>query len=316
MKKLLIKMGTVIVVCLATIFFSQAEVHATETNSTEATQTAEQCTHDNAYKIVLLPETYELTESYVIHCDNCNQDIETVLPQSKLTDLANNTNVAEADVTLLEATEESEGIACDINENGVSINVRTIEKINTLKFTELEEEKTIFLAPSSQSENMYHNQVNSEAEIMNEIMDLIESNLQECEKLTIVRNDPSKYVLDYIEDSNAANPDLHFSLHSNGCEHHTARGPLVIANPYNPESIKWANTMYDGLISIYPEPSHGRGVVEDFDFYEISRVNAPSIIVEVAFHDQEDDEKWILENKQQIADALTESLINSMNEME
>ena len=305
MKKIFKKLGTIIIAAVATLCISS------NVTAFAATQD-EPCEHQEVYNMVLMPESYELTSAYATFCDECNKSIEIILPESK-SNLAENDTIIEENKVILEPTEEVEGIACDVNENGVEVNIRTIEKVVESKFPELEKETSIFLAPSTQNHNMYYDQKNSEAKIMNEIMDLIQENLSTVDNLTITRNDANKDVLEYIKDSNASNSDLHFSLHSNGSKHHNARGPVIIANPNKSESIEWAKTMYEGLISIYPEQSYGRGVVENSKYYEKYRVNAPSIIVEIAFHDQEDDSNWILENKQQIADNLTISLIEYMN---
>ncbi len=304
MKKLVKKMGIILCMSITVLCFSSMNIYAAEKDN---------CKHEDSYKIVLLPEDYELTEAYVIHCDECDKNVEFVLPKPKQPQLVQNIMIAQENVVLLQPTEDTEGIECDINVNGAKINIRKIEKVKTLKFTELKKETKVFLAPSAQDKNMYNNGVNSEEEIMNDIMDLVEANLQECEKLTIVRNDPEKFVTEYIKDSNKANVDLHFSLHSNATESHNSRGPLVIANPNKPESLKWANIMYDNLISIYPEPSEGKGILKNSSYYEMRKVNATSIIIELAFHDQKDDQNWILKNKQKIADNLTESLIQYMN---
>ena len=43
--------------------------------------------------------------------------------------------------------------------------------------------------------------------------------------------------------------------------------------------------------------------------YELSETIAPAALVEVAFHDQADDAKWILENIEPIGVALAKGIV-------
>lgn len=302
MNKITKKISTILLGVASIIFFCNGiSVNA-----------AEKCSHSNSYKKVLISETAEITESFAMMCNDCNEEIELTLPTNKHEyDLTE--EIKEKDVVILEPTETLEGIKCDITITEAKVNFSKIDKIEAKKFPELKGTHSIFLAPSTQWKNLYHSKETNEGKVMNEIMDLIESNLKQYDNLTVTRNDKSKDVLGYIPDGNASNAELYFSLHSNGSDSHNARGPLVIANPNKKDSIKWAKHMYNNLLKIYPNPELGRKLIENSSYYEMNRVNTTSIIMEIAFHDQKEDEKWILENKQEIADNITSGLIEYMN---
>ena len=44
--------------------------------------------------------------------------------------------------------------------------------------------------------------------------------------------------------------------------------------------------------------------------YEIIRTNAPAVLLEVAFHDNPEDATWIINNEEQIAEAIVTGINN------
>ena len=173
------------------------------------------------------------------------------------------------------------------------------------------EKKLVFLAPSTQYANLYIGGITNEGVEMNKIMDIIEEKLSKIDTIEIARNNPNKLVNGYIADANELNPDLYFSLHSNAGGG-SARGPEVWSYSDVGEAAEFAETVYDNLLEIYPEQSYGRGTKQTTGYAELNSVNAPSIIAEIAFHDNSEDAKWILENEEKIADAMVESILEHL----
>lgn len=168
----------------------------------------------------------------------------------------------------------------------------------------------VFLSPSSQNGNgwkVYDPTPETgtyfyEEVYWNEIVDLMIPILERHNQ-DVMRNDITKIYSDHTAQSNAWDADFHIVLHSNGSESHTARGMAVMC--LNPEiktkpSTLLAHALYDSLQAIMPVL--GRGVrASTFD--ELKNTSCPAAYGEVLYHDQPDDQKFLLTHKMEIAIA-------------
>lgn len=86
----------------------------------------------------------------------------------------------------------------------------------------------------------------------------------------------------------------------------TARGPCVLRyGKSGGASDRACQITYKQLMKIYTGKSNRTNpVYERSDFYEIGQTPMLSVYPELAFHDNGDDATWILNNKQNIAEAL------------
>ena len=172
------------------------------------------------------------------------------------------------------------------------------------------EDRVIFLSPSAQEYNIGYGDYGSEEYRMNRIADIVEKMLKE-QGYTVYRNNPNEKLSDVVRRSNEVNPDIHVALHSNASgEGFSAQGPEIFANRPNTPGDRLANLIYNEIMQIYPDPTKGRGVLYTSSLYEIIRTNAPAVLLEVAFHDNPEDAQWIINNEDQIAQAIV-SGINS-----
>ena len=129
------------------------------------------------------------------------------------------------------------------------------------------------------------------------------------------RNTPSMNAVTSIAASNAGNYDLHLALHSNAApegRYGTARGSLIFYYPGSPEGQRAAQIIADGLKAIYPIPNLVRAEATTA-IGEVRRVRAPSVFIELAFHDNEEDANWIKQNLPSIARNLVLSLTEYFN---
>jgi N-acetylmuramoyl-L-alanine amidase len=81
---------------------------------------------------------------------------------------------------------------------------------------------------------------------------------------------------------------------------------------YYPGSVqgeKAANLIADGLKTIYPQPNLVQAQ-STTAIGEVKRVRAPSVFLELAFHDNEADATWIKNN----LDAIAKNLVLSLTE--
>lgn len=168
----------------------------------------------------------------------------------------------------------------------------------------------IYLSPSTQENNLYVNG-GTEEEWMNRLADAIVPYLT-ASGIRYVRNTPDMSAFSSIQASNAGSYDLHLALHSNAApegRYGSARGIIVFYYPSSPQGREAANLVADNLKTIYPLPNKVRAE-GTLSIGEVRRVRAPSVFVELGYHDNPDDAAWIKGNldssARMISLALTE----------
>lgn len=166
----------------------------------------------------------------------------------------------------------------------------------------------IYLSPSTQEFNPYYGGGNEEY-YMNLIADAMEPYLA-ASGIQFTRNTPDMTAASSIAASNAGNYDLHLALHSNAGPANLAgklRGPDVYYYPYSASGKRAAELIADELRKIYPDPDLV-STVATTRLAEITKTSAPAVLVEIAYHDNAEDEAWIRNNITVIAEALTRAV--------
>lgn len=166
----------------------------------------------------------------------------------------------------------------------------------------------IYLSPSTQEGNYYING-GSEEEFMNKIADKMEPYLT-ASGVDFVRNTPDMTAASSIAQSNAGTYDLHFGLHSNAAppgREGQVQGSLVFYYPTSQEGKRGAIITANNLRSIYPYPDLVQAESTTL-IGEVRRVRAPSVFVELAFHDNMEDATWIKNNLEAAARNLVLSI--------
>ena len=167
---------------------------------------------------------------------------------------------------------------------------------------------TIYLSPSLQPFNKYLT-TGDEQYWMNVIADDMVPVLNE-NGITVRRNQPGTSLGQAIRESNAGNYDLHLALHSNAAPENLAgklHGPDVYYYPYSTEGKRAADIIADNLRRIYPDPDLVNTVATT-KLAEITKTSAPAVLVEIAYHDNPQDEAWIRNNTALIAQNLALSV--------
>lgn len=167
----------------------------------------------------------------------------------------------------------------------------------------------LYLSPSLQDFNLYAGGGNEEY-YMNLLADEMEPYLISS-GITFLRNNPRTQELsDVIRQSNASNIDLHLALHSNAAgegKEGQVKGVEVYYNPQNSFSRKAADFVVEEMKKIYPDPSRVQALPTE-TLAEVRKVNVPSILVEVGYHDNWEEAQWIRENLGEIARALVKAV--------
>lgn len=167
---------------------------------------------------------------------------------------------------------------------------------------------SIYLSPSLQPYNKYLT-IGDEQYWMNIIADEMVP-LLEKNGIEVRRNVPGTTLGQAIRESNAGNYDLHLALHSNAGPAELAgklRGPDVYYYPYSAPGKRAADIIADNLRNIYPDPDLVNTVATT-KLVEIIKTSAPAVLVEIAYHDNAQDEAWIRNNTKEIARNLALSV--------
>lgn len=168
----------------------------------------------------------------------------------------------------------------------------------------------IYLSPSTQ-ENNYYVTNGTEELWMNRLADAMEPYLT-ASGIQYVRNTPEMTAASSIRASNAGNFDLHLALHSNAApegQYGTVRGILVFYYPGSSAGRRAAEIVADNLKAIYPLPNNVRAV-STTSIGEVRQVRAPSVFLEIGYHDNPDDATWVQNN----LDAIARNIVLSLTE--
>ena len=167
----------------------------------------------------------------------------------------------------------------------------------------------LFLSPSTQEFNIYYDGSGSEEYYMNLIADYMEPYLT-ASGITFTRNSTEGSVGDSVRLSNAGDYALHLALHSNAsgsANYGRQTGSDVYYYPTSVNGKRAAEIITKNLQRIYPMPEKVRAIPTT-KLYELNNTRAPSVLVELAYHDNEKDAEWIKNNLQLIAENLSQSV--------
>lgn len=165
---------------------------------------------------------------------------------------------------------------------------------------------TLFLSPSTQEFNPFIDGGNEEY-YMNLIADAMEPYLY-ASGINFVRNSPTDNVRQVIAQSNNGNYDLHLAIHSNASPE-SVKGQNTGADIYYyPTSVngkRFAEILAKNYRTIYPRSVE---IIPTTSLGEVRQTKAPSVLIEVAYHDNRQDAQWIRDNIGNIARVLAQSV--------
>jgi len=173
---------------------------------------------------------------------------------------------------------------------------------------------TIYLSPSTQEYNPYVTGGGSEEYFMNLIADAMIPYLQ-SNGIQYARNTPDMTAGSSIRASNQGNYDLHLAIHSNASGEDQAgqnSGSIMFYYPSSANGMRAAEILAQNFRNIYPNPELVR-TVPTTSLGEVSRTRAPSVLIEVAYHDNVQDANWITNNINAIARTIVTSLSEYFN---
>lgn len=192
-------------------------------------------------------------------------------------------------------------------------------EINTYEFQIREKELVVYLSPSNQTWNHGNENAGFTTEMreMNRVADVVERILKQ-NGVKVYRNKPTGEINGYLSESNYVKSDLHLAIHSNASKNREARGIEIYVDSPTSKSLSIATNIYQNLYAIYPGnklPNTDRGV--KYANGSLGEANDHFIpcgtLIEVAYHDNYEDAKWILENIESIGNNIATSILSYYN---
>lgn len=167
--------------------------------------------------------------------------------------------------------------------------------------------KRVYLSPSDQRRNTYAYGNTNEAEQCGRIA-------EECRK-ALVRNGVEVMVGQYDTMANRCaasdrfGADLHVPIHTNAYNGKTS-GTRIFCYSMDGAGYKACKAVFDVLAPYTPGTSEN--IKANPSLYEVKNPKAPTVYIEVDFHDVPDVAKWIIENTNGIGEKIAEGLCNAL----
>jgi N-acetylmuramoyl-L-alanine amidase len=171
---------------------------------------------------------------------------------------------------------------------------------------------SVYISPSTQEHNIGADNYTSEERRCNQIADITIPILKKHGVL-VYRNKPTMSLTQVVSDSNSKKPEVHFAIHTNALNR-KIRGCECFCHRYGGEGEKLARAVYSRIAKL--TPTSDRGVKEGYKFYngkpmyETCYTNAPAALIEIAFHDNPEDAKWIINNIEKIGIAIAKGILD------
>lgn len=171
----------------------------------------------------------------------------------------------------------------------------------------------IYLSPSTQE---FNPSVigGSEEYYMNLIADAMIPYLEDY-GIQYKRNTPDMTAGSSIRESNLGDYDFHYAIHSNASgegQEGQNKGTVIFYYPLSANGKKAAEILEKNFKKIYPNPDLVK-IIPITSLGEVSKTKAPSVLIEVAYHDNVDDANWIKNNIDTIAKTSVASLSEYFN---
>jgi len=168
----------------------------------------------------------------------------------------------------------------------------------------------IYLSPSTQDWNPYVTGSGSEEYHMNLLADELEPYLL-SNGIRFLRNSPDMTAASAIRQANSIGGfDFYLALHSNASgagNEGKNRGILVFYYPTSESGARAAELFAARLREVYPLPALVRTQTTT-SLGEVRQPRFPANLIEIGYHDNVEDARWLETNKPQIAEALARGL--------
>lgn len=165
--------------------------------------------------------------------------------------------------------------------------------------------KKIYLSPSDQPENLYAYGNTNEKVVCTEISAYAENALKRNGFEVITGTSTSLSAR--CSEADKWGADLYIPVHTNAFNGKVS-GTRIICYSLSGEGYKASQAIYNALAPITPGKSEN--ITTNTGLYEIKTPKAPTVYIEVDFHDVPDVAKWIIEHTEEIGEAICKGVCN------
>ena len=163
--------------------------------------------------------------------------------------------------------------------------------------------KKIYVSPSDQVKNAYAAGNTTEAIQCRQIATLLVKALERQGFGAKTNLTGSMY--DRVKESNDFGADLHACLHSNAFNEEVS-GTRLFCYVMGGEGYKACKAIMARLAPITPGTSDG--ISARPELYECRAAHAPTVYIEIDFHDVDEVALWIINHKEEIAEAIAQGI--------
>lgn len=167
----------------------------------------------------------------------------------------------------------------------------------------------IYISPSDQTENPYAWGNTNEGTQCNIIAEKLEKALNRCKAGEIKRN-ASMSISKAIAESNAWKATYHVCLHTNASADGAVAGTRMIYGQAGGPGHKACAAIMAVLAPITPGTSDN--ITQRSTLNEVRSVTGYTVYIEIGFHDNKTEARWIVEHTTEIAEAICEGLCNHL----
>ena len=172
--------------------------------------------------------------------------------------------------------------------------------------------KRIYLSPSSQEENIYALGGTNEAEQCRKIALELVKELKRCGFDAKTDVTPGKTMYDRVAQSNVWKADAHIPIHSNAFDGKIS-GFRGFGYDTAGEGYRLAGAIMRTLAPVMPGTSDGLSALPQL--YEVKASDAPCAYLEIGFHDNPEEARFIIGHTKQIAQAICQGICDHFGQV-
>jgi N-acetylmuramoyl-L-alanine amidase len=162
--------------------------------------------------------------------------------------------------------------------------------------------KKIYISPSDQIRNEYAVGGTNEKEQCHLIAAALVTALERCGLQA--KTNYTASMAERVRESNEWKADLHLPIHTNA-HNGKVQGTRLFSFDDGGAGNRACEAIMDTLAPITPGESDA---ITTANFYEIKYAVAPTAYIEVGFHDNAEEARWIIENTEKIAEAICQGI--------
>ena len=159
--------------------------------------------------------------------------------------------------------------------------------------------KKIYVSPSDQTKNSYAAGNTNEAVQCRQIAQYLVTALKRCG--LEAKTNLTASMADRVTESDAMAADLHICVHTNAFNEKVT-GTRLMSYDLTGAGYKACKAIFDVLAPLTPGTSEN--ITAHPELYEIRKAKAPTAYLEIDFHDVDEIALWIINHKEEIAEAI------------